>query len=78
MSPRAAAARPPARSPSWCIIRVNPVGASMNGIGQARPSTVALVSTSLTSCSTWGWNSTRANARRARRSEISSSAAPSV
>jgi len=67
-----------ARSPLWCIIRVNPVGASANGSDERTPRMSRPVSISLTSRSTEGWNSTRANAWRARRSDSSPSAAPSV
>jgi hypothetical protein len=49
VTPARCAARAAASSPSWCIIRVNPVGASANGSAQCRPSTVVLVSGSLTS-----------------------------
>ena len=67
-----------AGSPSVCIIRVNPVGANAKGSAARRPSISRLVSTAETSRSTVGWNSTRANASRARRSDNSPSAAPSV
>ncbi len=78
VTPARCAARAAARSPSWCIIRVNPVGASANGSGQRLPSTVVPVSVVLTSRSTWGWNSARAKLARARRRLISCSAAPSA
>ena len=76
--PAAAAAVTPATSPSVCIIRVKPVGAIPNGSAERRPSTSREVSTDETSRSTAGWNSTSANACRARASETSPSAAPSV
>jgi len=66
-----------ARSPSVCIIRVNPVGANANGSAARLPRMSRLVSIVDTSCNTDGWNSTRANASRARRSDCSPSAAPS-
>ncbi len=43
------ATRATARSPSWCIRRVKPVGAKANGTDDARPSTVVVVSTPDTS-----------------------------
>jgi hypothetical protein len=67
-----------ARSPSWCIIRVKPVGPKQNGSAERFPSTSRPVSTVETSRSTVGLNSTRANASRARCSDSSPSAAPSV
>ena len=76
--PASAAAAAPARSPSVCIIRVKPVGAIPNGIADGPPRTSTLVSTVATSRRIRGWNSTSAKAWRARASEISPSAAPSV
>ncbi len=76
--PAASAAVTPAISPSVCIIRVNPVGAIPNGSATRLPSTSRLVSTVETSRRIAGWNSTSANACRARASETSPSAAPSV
>ena len=76
--PAASAAVAPAISPSVCIIRVKPVGAIPNGSAARAPSTSRDVSTAETSRSTPGRNSTSANACRARASETSPSAAPSV
>ena len=75
----AAAAGAPAISPSVCIIRVKPVGAMPNG--SARRAAQHLDATcrpSTTSRRIAGWNSMSSNAWRARASEISPSAAPSV
>ena len=76
--PARSAARTAAFSPSWCISRVNPVGASANGSGHRLPSTVTPVSAVLTSRSAIGWNSARAKLARARRRLASWSAAPSA
>ena len=76
--PAASAAVTPAISPSVCIIRVNPVGAIPNGSATRWPSTSRLVSTVETSRRIAGWNSTSANACRARARDTSRSAAPSV
>ncbi len=76
--PAVPAALAPARSPSACIIRVNPVGAIPNGSDDVRPSTSRVVSTFDTSCRIEGTNSTSAKACRARASVTSASAAPSV
>ena len=57
---------------------VNPVGAIANGMAIGPPRTVLDVSTFATSRSTDGLNSTSRNAVRARRSDSSPSAAPSV
>src|SRR6266496_598666 len=63
--PARSATRATARSPSWCIIRVKPVGANRNGSSLRRPSTSTPRSTLATSRSTLGWNSTPAYASRA-------------
>lgn len=76
--PARAAAWAPAYSPSVCIIRVNPVGAIANGSSERPPRMVQLVSTFETSRRIAGWNSMSRNACRARASDNSSSAAPSV
>ena len=76
--PAAPAAPAPAVSPSVCMRRVKPVGAMPNGSADGPPKTVVDVSTAETSLRMDGWNSTSANACRARRSESSPSAAPSV
>ena len=76
--PAAAAAVAPAISPSVCIIRVKPVGAIPNGSATRAPSTSREVSTVETSRRIDGTNSTSANASRARASDTSPSAAPSV
>ena len=76
--PAAPAAAAPASSPSVCIIRVKPVGAMPNGRATGPPSTSRDVSTRETSRRIEGWNSMSSNACRARASEISPSAAPSV
>jgi hypothetical protein len=76
--PTCSATEATAGSPSWCIIRVNPVGANPNGRVDRRPRMARLVSTVDTSRSTEGWNSMPANARRARSRLSSPSAAPSV
>jgi hypothetical protein len=76
--PTSPATRTTARSPWWCIIRVNPVGANASGSADGRPSTIAVVSTAVTSRRTRGRNSTPWNASRARRRLVSASAAPSV
>ena len=65
-TPASAAAAPTAYSPSWCIIRVKPVGARINGIVAERPSSVVPRSGSDTSRNTRGRNSTRAKASRLR------------
>ena len=72
------ATRATAGSPSWCISRVNPVGAKTRGSGAGRPRIVVEVSTSDTSWRTLGTNSIRANASRERRRLVSVSAAPST
>jgi hypothetical protein len=59
-------------------MRVKPVGAMPNGSAEAPPSISTDVSTLETSWRTEGWNSMSRNACRARASEISASAAPSV
>ena len=76
--PAAAAAPAPAVSPSVCISRVKPVGAIPNGSADGPPKISQLVSTVETSRRIDGWNSMSWNACRARASEISPSAAPSV
>ncbi len=76
--PAGPAAVTPAISPSVCIIRVNPVGAIPNGSATGAPSTSREVSTFETSRRIAGLNSTSANACRARASDTSPSAAPSV
>ena len=76
--PAAAAAVAPAISPSACIIRVKPVGAMPNGSSTRWPSTTREVSTFDTSRRIAGRNSTSPNASRARASDTSPSAAPSV
>jgi serine/threonine-protein kinase len=77
--PAAAPAAPaPAISPSVCIMRVKPVGAMPNGRALGPPSTSRVVSTTGTLRRIDGWNSTSWNAWRARTSESSPSAAPSV
>ena len=76
--PAAWAAVAPAISPSACIIRVNPVGAMPNGSATRLPSTSRDVSTFETSRRIAGLNWTSPNASRARNSETSPSAAPSV
>ena len=76
--PAAPAAVAPAISPSVCIIRVKPVGAIPNGSADGAPRTSTVVSTVATSRRIRGWNSTSRKAWRARASEISPSAAPSV
>ena len=70
--------RAPAISPSVCIIRVKPVGAMPNGSAIGPPSTSRDVVTFDTSRRIDGENSMSSNACRARASEISASAAPSV
>jgi hypothetical protein len=77
-TPAAAAAAATAYSPSWCIIRVKPVGARTSGMVDGRPSSVVVVSASDTSRNTRGRNSTRANAARLRAWLSSPSAAPST
>ena len=76
--PAAAAAEAPAISPSVCMSRVNPVGAMPNGSADGPPSTVVDMSTRSAGRRMLGWNSTSSNACRARLSESSPSAAPSV
>jgi hypothetical protein len=76
--PAAPAAAAPARSPAVCIMRVNPVGAMPNGNAEGPPVTVHDVSTTDTSRRMLGWNSMSRNAWRARSSDSSCSAAPSV
>ena len=76
--PARAAARAPAYSPSVCIIRVKPVGAMPNGSSERPPRIVQLVSTLDTSRRIAGWNSMSWKACRARDSESSASAEPSV
>jgi hypothetical protein len=76
--PAAPAAPAPATSPSVCIMRVKPVGAIPNGSALGPPSTSRLVSTIGTLRRIDGWNSMSWNACRARASDSSPSAAPSV
>jgi hypothetical protein len=76
--PAAAAAPAPAISPSVCMRRVKPVGAMPKGSALGPPKIVVEVSTVETSRRIAGWNSTSLKAWRARRSESSPSAAPSV
>ena len=76
--PAAPAAPAPATSPSVCIMRVKPVGAMPNGRALGPPSTSRVVSTTGTLRRIDGWNSMSWNACRARFSEISPSADPSV
>ena len=76
--PAAPAAEAPAISPSVCIRRVKPVGAMPNGRAEGPPKISQLVSTSAAPRRIEGRNSMSRNACRARASEISSSAAPSV
>ena len=76
--PAAAAAVAPAISPSACIIRVKPVGAMPNGSATRPPRISRLVSTFETSRRIAGLNCTSPNASRARASDTSPSAAPSV
>ena len=76
--PAASAAVTPAISPSVCIIRVKPVGAMPKGSATRSPSTTREVSTLETSRRIEGLNCTSANASRARASDTSPSAAPSV
>jgi hypothetical protein len=59
-------------------MRVKPVGAMPNGCATGAPSTSQLVDTVETSRRIDGWNSMSSKAWRARVSEISASAAPSV
>jgi len=76
--PAFAAACAPAISPSVCIIRVKPVGAIPNGSATGAPSTSQPVETVETSRRIAGWNSMSSKAWRARASDSSASAAPSV
>ena len=76
--PAAPAAAAPAISPSDCIIRVKPVGAMPNGSAEVPPRIWVVVSTVETSRRIDGWNWMSSKACRARCSEISASAAPSV
>ncbi len=76
--PAAAAAPAPAISPSVCMRRVNPVGAMPNGSALGPPRISTVVSTSGAGLRMPGWNSTSSKAWRARVSEISPSAEPSV
>ena len=76
--PAAAAAVAPAISPSACIIRVKPVGRDAERQRAGPPSTSRDVSTCETSRRIAGLNCTSPNASRARASETSPSAAPSV
>ena len=76
--PAAAAAAAPTRSPSVCIMRVNPVGAMPKGSLTGLPSTFQPVSTVETSRRMAGLNCSPAKARLARAREISASAAPSA
>ncbi len=76
--PAAAAAPAPATSPSVCMSLVNPVGAMPNGSAEGPPRISMLVSTSGAGLRMPGWNSTSWNAWRARLSDSSPSAAPSV
>ncbi len=76
--PAAPAAPAPAVSPSVCMSRVKPVGAMPKGSADGPPR----ISVDMSTCSAGrrmsGWNSTSSNAWRARASENSPSAAPSV
>ena len=76
--PAAPAAPAPAISPSVCMRRVKPVGAMPKGMAERPPRMSQEVSTSIAGCRMSGWNSTSRKAWRARRKEISPSAAPSV
>ncbi len=76
--PAAAAADAPAVSPSVCMRRVNPVGAMPKGIADVPPRIVVVVSSRETSRRIEGWNSMSSNAWRARVSDSSPSAEPSV
>ena len=76
--PAAPAAEAPATSPSVCMRRVNPVGAMPNGRADGPPRIVVDVSTAGAGRRIPGWNSTSSNAWRARLSDSSPSAAPSV
>ena len=67
-----------ALSPSWFIIRVNPVGANANGSSERPPRIDVPRSISETSRRIDGCSSISANSRRARLRLISASAAPSV
>jgi hypothetical protein len=58
--------------------RVKPVGAMPNGSAEVPPRMGVVVSTVDTSRRIEGWNSTSSNACRARDSDSSPSAAPSV
>ena len=76
--PAAPAALAPATSPSVCMRRVKPVGAMPRGRAEGPPRIWQEVSTSTAGRRMSGWNSMSRKARRARRREISPSAAPSV
>ncbi len=76
--PAAPAAPAPAISPSVCMSRVKPVGAMPNGIAEGPPKMVVEVSTFETSRRIEGWNSMSSKAWRARASDSSPSAEPSV
>jgi hypothetical protein len=65
-------------SPSACIIRVYPVGASASGIDASRPNSDVCAETSATSTSSRGWNRHRSSAASLAASDISVSAAPST
>ena len=77
-SPCRSAARAAPASPSGCIIRVYPVGASTSGSGRSRSSSRTEVSTEVTCAIARGWKRCRRNARRLARIDTSSSAAPST
>ena len=76
--PAAPAADAPAISPSVCMSRVKPVGAMPNGSALGPPRISTDVSTSGAGRRMPGWNSMSSNAWRARASDSSPSAAPSV
>ena len=75
---RRPAARATAISPSGCIIRPYPVGASASGMDSSRPKSRVPVSTPATSTSSLGRNRQRRNARALPAMLSSSSAAPST
>ena len=77
-SPCRAADRADPISPSGCIIRVYPVGASTIGAGKVEPNTGADVSARSTPASTRGRNRQQRKAAMFEATEISSSAAPST
>ena len=76
--PNFSPARATARSPSVCIMRVNPVGAKPNGIWKVSPKVSRVISTFETSRRMLGINSTFVYAARARSKLNSDSAEPSV